>query len=112
MVEFYHGDLKKYVFSVTEFKGRQYINLRLWQRYDLRDEKDWKPTKRGLFIPFKLVEDFKKAITQFLNELKKEVIKNEPQEQFQSSPSTTRVKTQATQKQLRKGQDKSQVHQN
>ena len=66
MAEFLHGDLRKYIFTITEFKGKKYINLRLWQRYDPRNEADWRPTKKGLFIPLFLAKEFIKAINEFL----------------------------------------------
>ena len=80
MAEIMDGDLKKFVFTVSEYKGRYYINLRTWVRYDPRDKKDWKPTRKGIAIPMNLAEDFIKAIKQFLIELEnyqKGIRKNE-----------------------------------
>lgn len=71
MVEFFHGDLIKFKFEIVQFNSRWYINLRQWQRYDPKDEEDWKPTKKGISIPFLLANEFKKAIKQTLIELDK-----------------------------------------
>ena len=80
MAELKHGDLRKFVFAVSEYKEKVYLNLRLWQRYDVRDEDDWKPTRKGISIPMGMAGDFKKAINQFLIEIenyRKESAKNE-----------------------------------
>lgn len=71
MVEFFLGDLIKFKFEIVQFNSRWYINLRQWQRYDPKDESDWKPTKKGLSIPLLLAKEFKKAIAQTLIELEK-----------------------------------------
>lgn len=71
MVEFFNGDLRKFVFEIVKFDNRWWINLRQWGRYDPRNEGDWKPTKKGISIPFILADEFKKAIAKTLIELDK-----------------------------------------
>jgi len=69
MSEFQQGDLKKYVFSIEDFKGKQYINIRLWQREDPRNDDDWHPTRKGVFIPMRLAGEFRKCINKLIAQL-------------------------------------------
>ncbi|MBA7611416.1 hypothetical protein ES703_18640 [subsurface metagenome] len=55
--EFNKNDLEKIVFDLSEFRGKDYINIRLWVR-DGPLVKEWKPTKKGLFIPLELASEF------------------------------------------------------
>jgi len=71
MIEFLNGDLRKFVFEIVKFEDRWFINLRQWGRYNPKNDKDWKPTKKGIHIPLSLADDFKKAIAQTLIELDK-----------------------------------------
>ena len=69
MSEFLQGDLRKYVFTVDDFNDKTYINLRLYERYDPTDEKAWRPTHKGLFIPIEYVGQLKVAIDRLLSEI-------------------------------------------
>ena len=84
MAEFLNGDLRKFVFQIVKFNDRWYINLRQWGRYKKENEKDWRPTKKGIAVPLSLADDFKKAIAQTLIELderqKKEIEKIQKRE--------------------------------
>ena len=84
MAEFLNGDLRKFVFQIVKFNDRWYINLRQWGRYNKKNEKDWRPTKKGISIPLILADEFKKAIGQTLIELderqKKEIEKIQKRE--------------------------------
>jgi len=84
MAEFLNGDLRKFVFQIVKFEKRWYINLRQWGRYDPRNEKAWRPTKKGISIPLALADEFKEAIAQTLIELderqKKEIEKIQKRE--------------------------------
>ena len=84
MAEFSNGPLRKFVFKVEKFDNRWYVNLRQWGRYDPKNEKDWRPTKKGVAIPLILASDFRKAIAETLIELekiqKREAKKNERKE--------------------------------
>jgi len=80
MAEFLNGDLRKFVFEIVKFDNRWWINLRQWGRYKKRNEKVWRPTKKGISIPLALADEFKKAIRQTLIELderQKKEVKNE-----------------------------------
>jgi hypothetical protein len=59
---------EKIVFSVSEFKGKNYANIRIYYE---DDEGEWKPTKKGItvsmdsFAEFKtLVEDLEKHLLE------------------------------------------------
>lgn len=79
MIEIELGDLRKIIFSIAEYRGKVYLDLRTWVRYDPRDPGDWKPTRKGVSIPFSRASEFKKAILSFLDEIKicQEARKNE-----------------------------------
>lgn len=96
MTEFLNGDLRKFVFEVVKFDGRWWINLRQWGRYDSKNEKDWKPTKKGISVPLILADDFKKAIAEVLIDLdkiqKQEAKKNEKKKERAGRRQASRLK--------------------
>jgi len=47
--EFEASTYSKIVFSLTEFKGKWYINIRTWIRADPKQQA-WGRTRRGIFI--------------------------------------------------------------
>ena len=47
-------------FRLREYKGRKYIDLRLF--FKPEDQEEMYPTKKGLAIPLDLFGEFKKAI--------------------------------------------------
>ncbi len=51
------NDLEKIIFDISEFKGKDYINIRLWVR-DGPLIKEWRPTAKGLFISLELASEF------------------------------------------------------
>jgi hypothetical protein len=69
MSEFLQGDLRKYVFNVQDFKGKRYINMRLYERFNPLDEKAWNPIHKGLFIPIEFAGELRKAIDRLMAEL-------------------------------------------
>ncbi len=96
MAEFLNGDLRKFVFEVVKFDGRWYVNLRQWGRYDPKNEKDWRPTKKGISVPLILADDFKKAIAKVLIDLdkiqKQEAKKNERKKERAGRRQANRLK--------------------
>ncbi len=50
---------EKIVFSVTEFRGKEYADLRIYYE---DDEGDWKPTKKGLNIALDRFSEFKENL--------------------------------------------------
>ena len=50
---------EKLIFSVSEFKGKQYANIRIYYE---DDEGEWKPTKKGITISPDTFIEFKENI--------------------------------------------------
>jgi len=53
--------------EITEFRGEQYLNIRVWY---LDKDGEWKPTKKGVAIRPSLFSDFKKYVLEAEQELK------------------------------------------
>ena len=52
--------------SLTEFKGRQYIEVRT---YYMADDGEWKPTRKGITLAPDLMKKVNSALTKALDEL-------------------------------------------
>ena len=50
---------EKIVFSVSEFKGKNYANIRIYYE---DDEGEWKPTKKGVTVSLDTFAEFKENI--------------------------------------------------
>ena len=50
---------EKIVFSVSEFKGKNYANIRIYYE---DDEGEWKPTKKGITVGLDSFPEFKERI--------------------------------------------------
>ncbi|MBA7478196.1 hypothetical protein ES707_13617 [subsurface metagenome] len=68
--EFNKNDLEKIVFDLSEFQGKDYINIRLWVR-DGPLIKEWKPTPKGLFISLELASEFMEGMGLIFKAIKK-----------------------------------------
>jgi len=58
---------EKIVFSVSEFKGKKYANIRIYYE---DDEGEWKPTKKGVTISPDSFSEFKQHIEELEEHLK------------------------------------------
>lgn len=59
---------EKIIFSVSEFKGKNYANIRIYYE---DDEGEWKPTKKGVTVSLDTFQEFKENLERleaFLNE--------------------------------------------
>jgi hypothetical protein len=54
--------------EITEYRGEQYLNIRIWY---LDKDGEWKPTKKGVAIRPSLFQDFKKYVLEAEQELAK-----------------------------------------
>jgi len=50
---------EKIIFSITEFKGKNYANIRIYYE---DDEGEWKPTKKGVTVSLDTFREFKENI--------------------------------------------------
>jgi hypothetical protein len=55
--------------GIKEFKGRRYIDLRI---YYLDDQGEWKPTRKGISLATDFMSELKQAVESLENELQEE----------------------------------------
>ena len=60
LYRFNRGQNETIYFRFYEYKGKKYLDLRIF--YQPEDEAEMKPTKKGITIPIDLFSEFKKAI--------------------------------------------------
>ena len=48
-------------FSIRNYKGRGYLDIRLWFQ---KEKGEWSPTKKGVVFPAERFSDFKKAVEE------------------------------------------------
>jgi len=49
------GSGEKIFVSKNSFKGREYVDIRIYYDASKTDEEDWRPTKKGVTIPPELL---------------------------------------------------------
>jgi len=54
--------------GIKEFKGRRYIDLRI---YYMDDQGEWKPTRKGISLATDFMPELKNAVASIETELKK-----------------------------------------
>lgn len=54
--------------GIKEFKGRRYIDLRI---YYMDDQGEWKPTRKGISLATDFMPELKNAVESIEGELKK-----------------------------------------
>lgn len=54
--------------GIKEFKGRRYIDLRI---YYMDDQGEWKPTRKGISLATDFMPELKNAVGSIESELKK-----------------------------------------
>jgi hypothetical protein len=52
---------EKIVFGVSEFRGKNYANIRIFYE---DDEGEWKPTKKGISVNLEDFEEFKQRVQE------------------------------------------------
>ena len=58
---------EKILFSVSEFKGKNYADIRIYYE---DDEGEWKPTKKGVTVSLENFSEFKERIEELEGFLK------------------------------------------
>ena len=59
---------EKILFSVSEFKGKKYADIRIYYE---DDEGEWKPTKKGVTVSLESFAEFQERIEELSTFLKK-----------------------------------------
>ena len=62
---------EKILFSVSEFKGKNYADIRVYYE---DDEGEWKPTKKGVTVTLDAFEEFKGLVLDLEKHLKKKYL--------------------------------------
>lgn len=52
---------EKIVFSISEFRGKNYANIRIYYE---DDEGEWKPTKKGITVPVESFAEFRSHLDE------------------------------------------------
>ena len=52
---------EKILFSVSEFKGKKYADIRIYYE---DDEGEWKPTKKGVTVNLDSFQDFRERVEE------------------------------------------------
>jgi hypothetical protein len=60
---------EKIVFSISEFRGKKYANIRIYYE---DDEGEWKPTKKGVTVSPESFAEFKEHLEALEEQLKKD----------------------------------------
>jgi len=57
--------------EISEFKGEQYLNIRIW--YDASDNgtPEWRPSQKGITLNISLYDDLKAAVLKAEKEIEK-----------------------------------------
>ena len=58
---------EKIIFSVSDFKGKKYANIRIYYE---DDEGAWKPTKKGITVAMDSFREFKERVEELESHLK------------------------------------------
>lgn len=58
---------EKIVFSISDFKGKTYANIRIYYE---DDEGEWKPTKKGVTVSLDSFKEFKELVDQMETHLR------------------------------------------
>ena len=56
------GPTQRLIFSVSQFRGKKFFDIRTWYQ---EDSGQWKPTKKGVHLSFDKFNDFSDAVALF-----------------------------------------------
>lgn len=69
IAEMEKGWNEKIVFSISDFKGKKYADIRIYYE---DDEGDWKPTRKGISVSLEAFPEFWENLEVLQNHLKEE----------------------------------------
>ncbi len=56
------GQTQRLVFSVSQYRGKKFFDVRTWYQ---EDSGQWKPTKKGVHLSFERFADFRENLALF-----------------------------------------------
>ncbi len=68
LAEIEKNPMEKILITISEFKNKKYVDLRV---YFMNDNMEWKPTKKGVTIPPNLVDLVINALKKAKEEVEK-----------------------------------------
>jgi Transcriptional Coactivator p15 (PC4) len=71
IAEFTKGPFEDVRATIGEFKGKKRANVRIYSNYDLDDEDDYRPTKKGISLELKDVVHLKRVVDALFDEATK-----------------------------------------
>ncbi len=71
IAKFQKNPLEEVRTEITEYKGEQYLNIRIW--YDASDngQPEWRPSQKGITLNISLYDDLKAAILKAEKKIEK-----------------------------------------
>jgi len=72
--------MEKIRISLTEYHGHKLLDIRLYYDASETREQDFKPSRKGISIPIRLIEQLKEGIDKALEQIEAECGTESPQE--------------------------------
>jgi hypothetical protein len=69
--EFQKGFGEKVIIQFSEYKGKKYIDVRVFYNAGDGEVEDWKPTKRGITVSLDFISELGEGIKKALEEYEK-----------------------------------------
>jgi len=69
--EFQKNALEKIRVSTEEFKGKEFLDIRVYYDASSGKQSDWKPSKKGIALSFDKLPELKKGIDKAFKECEK-----------------------------------------
>ena len=72
IIEISKNNMEKIVIALTEFKGHKLLDLRIYYDVSPNREVDFRPSRKGISIPYDLVRGVKEGIDKALEQIESE----------------------------------------
>mgnify|MGYP001489402745 CR=1 FL=1 len=72
--EFNLSDFNKIVFSLTNFKGKWYVNIRTWTRVH-PSQQNWGRTHKGIFVEISKAGEIQEGINRLIEKIEADKIR-------------------------------------
>ena len=66
------NNMEKIVIALTEFKGHKLLDIRIYYDASPNREVDFKPSRKGISVPYDLVREVKEGIDKALEQIESE----------------------------------------
>ena len=69
--KFKKNPLEEVRVEITEFKGEQYLNIRVWYDASENGQPEWRPSQKGITLNISLYDALKDAVLKAGKEIEK-----------------------------------------